>query len=348
MKRIALLFVLVLTVVVMTLASCNDSGSTDNSTKVPDKYKDFYNYPDGRKSPTGTLMITNSINSPVLLFTSDVTASNYIGTVDSLNSIKVTLPEQKFYTIVAVDKKTWEEKGEQAERYSDLTYFSRTQPYSMKVSPSAMGGGGKWYINNPTNFWVSFEKSDGSGEIYAVAAPRTTRVFVPVQINTAYNYVPNFKKELKYQGNIIALVESAEYAQADTIYLTSANPTFTTDVNGVKPKGTSIKPAIYVTNNCDKSVRVYYGQNRQLSNGADAGEDYALISGASDVFTGLEAEAALSSINFASIAWQQRIYVTDTTAMEINKVYKIVLAGSSGSYTTTITTNDAETFFENN
>jgi len=153
MKKIALLMV-VLAVVGMALVSCNDSESTNNNQQVPEKYKDFYNYPDGRKSPTGTLMINNSINSPVLLFTSDVTGTNYIGTVDSLNSIKVTLPEQKFYTIVAVDKKTWEEKGEQAERSSNLTYFSRTQPYSLNVSPSVMGGGGKWYINNPTNYWV--------------------------------------------------------------------------------------------------------------------------------------------------------------------------------------------------
>jgi len=63
----------------------------------------------------GTLTISNSVATPVLLFTSDVSPENYIGTVGSLSSVKVKLPEQKLYTIVAVDKANWQEKGEQAE-----------------------------------------------------------------------------------------------------------------------------------------------------------------------------------------------------------------------------------------
>jgi len=173
------------------------------------------------------LTITNSINSTVLLFTGDVSGSNYIGTVDSLNSIKVTLPEQKFYTIVSVDKKTWEEKGEQAERFFDLTYFSETQPYSMKVSPSSMGGEVKWIINNKTNYWVSFKKADQSGEIFAVAAPNAKRVLVPVQIGTTYDYVPHFYRELKYQGVVIALVESDVLSVADSVIVRSSTPNLT-------------------------------------------------------------------------------------------------------------------------
>jgi len=78
-----------------------------------------------------------------LLFTNDVSGVNYIGTVPSLGEIKVALPEQKFYTIVAVSKKSYDEKQDQAERYSDLTYYSRTQAFSMTVHATEMFGGGR-------------------------------------------------------------------------------------------------------------------------------------------------------------------------------------------------------------
>jgi len=345
MRKIASTMVLVLLTAVMILASCSADSNTEDNLKVPEKYKDFYNYPDGRKSPTGTLMIINSINSPVLLFNSDVTGANYIGTVDSLNSIKVTLPEQKFYTIVAVDKKTWEEKGEQAERFSDMTYFSRTQPFSLKVSPSSMGGLGKWIINNNTNYWVSFKKSDQSGEIFAVAAPNAKRVLVPVQIGTTYDYIPHFYRELKYQGVIYALAESDVLSGADTVIVrqTTPNLTFTTDVTPAKVPSSKIKPTIFFTNSSDKTVRVYSG-NIQLSNGAEASDDFALAAGDYSLFSGLVAGSTVSSINFRSIAWQNPFYVTQDNVMENNKVYSITLNGRD-PYTTTITEQDAEEFY---
>jgi len=357
MKRIASTMVLVLMAAVMALASCsanvsvNDGNDDNDDNKIPDKYKYFYNYPDGRKSPTGTLMITNSINSPVLLFMnsadpdSDGKYNNYIGTVDSLNSIKVTLPEQKFYTIVAVDRKTWEEKGDQAERFSDLTYFSRTQPFSMKVSPSSMGGGGKWIINNNTNYWVSFKKSDQSGEIYAVAAPNAKRVLVPVQIGQTYDYVPHFYRELKYQGVIYALAESDVLSAADTVIVRSTTPnlTFTSDVAPAKVPSSKIKPTIFFTNSSDKTVRVYSG-NMQLSNGAEAGDDFALMSGDYSLFSGLSAGSNINSINFRSIAWVNPVYVSQDINMENNKVYSVILNGRD-PYTTVVTEQDAEEFY---
>ncbi|GAB6392083.1 MAG: hypothetical protein MdMp014T_1456 [Treponematales bacterium] len=77
-------------------------------------YEDFYNYLDGRANENGTLTISNSSASRVLLFASDVVPENYIGTAGGKGQVKVKLPEQKFYTIVAVDKANWEEKGSQA------------------------------------------------------------------------------------------------------------------------------------------------------------------------------------------------------------------------------------------
>jgi len=108
--------------VVFVFTACDQD---DGGKNIPEKYKNFYNYPDGRKSPTGTLEIKNSVNAPALLFTNDVIGSNYIGTVGSLGSIRVTLQEQKFYTIVAVDKASYEENSAQAGRFSDLTYIPK-------------------------------------------------------------------------------------------------------------------------------------------------------------------------------------------------------------------------------
>ena len=322
---------------------------------APDKYKDFYNYPNGRQDQSGTLRIENTVNQPVLLFTSSVDPNNYIGTADSLNSIKVTLPEEKFYTIVAVIKRDYEDNSEQAGRFSDLTYFSRTQPYTLKVRSNGMFGGGRWIINNPTNYWVSFKKSDGSGTVFAVAAPHTTRVTVPVQLNTNYDYVPHFYKELKFEGVIVALVEFDDQRAADTVRATTQTPQFNTDVGGMTQPSTNIKPAIYLTNSCDKTVRAYFGQNNQLGNGADTDNDFALASGASMLFTGLETGVASNSINFASIAWSNpsRVSVSQNMTMAKNKVYKIVLSGSinggggnTSNYSTTIEEVDAEDFFD--
>ena len=339
----------------MTLVSCNDSESKDinkpgNIPQVPEKYKDFYNYPDGRRSPAGLLNINNSVNSPVLLFTSDVNPANYIGTVDSLNQIKVKLPEQKFYAIVAVDKKLWEESGEQAARFSDLTYYSNTQPFSMSVRPGSMYGAGKWYINNNTNYWISFQKADRPGEVFAVAAPNAKRVLIPVQINTTYDYVPHFYKELKYQNNVIALSESAKISQMDAVIVRNTTPglTFTTDIGNTNIPGSIIKPTVFFTNSSDKKVKAYCG-NVLLGNGATPEDDFALMEGDSFLFTGLTAGTKVSSINFASVAWSDRVYVSQDTVMENNKVYKITLNGNGGNpatdYSTTVEAEDAETFF---
>ena len=340
---------LILAVLVLAMVSCDFSGSIkidkDKETTVPTKYEGFYNYPDGRKSPSGMLEITNSANSVVLLFTDSVAPANYIGTVDKLSSIKVQLPEQKFYTIVAVDKKIWEEKSDQASQFSDLTYYSNTQPYSMSVRPSDTYGGGEWIINNNTNYWVSFKKSDQSGVVYAVAAPNAKRVKVPVQFNVTYDYIPHFYKELKYNGLVIALVESDVLNKADTVYTDESGPQFNTDIGGnLVPASQNLKPAIFLTNSSDKTVRVFTGANNQLSNGM-VGVDFALVGGRSQLFTGMEVGINTNSVNFSSIAWTNRVYVTQDVVMQKNKVYRIVLNGTD-PYSTTVEEVDAEEYFQ--
>jgi hypothetical protein len=343
MKFISPSRILVLALMAAILfASCDEPEEVSSN----EKYKDFYNYPDGRKNATGTLEIRNTVASPVLLFTDSVSPANYIGTAESLNSIKVKLPEEKFYTIVAVDRATWEERGEQASQFSDLTYYSNLQPYSMTVSASDTFGAGEWIINNNTSYWVSFIKADQSGIIFAVTAPNAKRVTVPVKLNETFDYIPHFYKELKYQGRVIALVESDVLSAADTVFTTDANPRFHTDIGtDITPPSADIQPAVFVTNSSDKTVRVFSGTNKQLSNGA-SGVDFALTSGMSQLFTGLEAGTSTKSINFSSIAWTSREYVSEDTTMAINKVYRIVLNGTGGTYSTTVTEEDAEVYFK--
>jgi len=356
MKKILAKF-LVLTLVVFVFAtSCqvnvnpkDDPDDPKNKPAIPAPYTDFYNYPTGRADATGTLRIKSNNNATVLLFTSDVTPANYIGTVSNLDSIKVKLDTQKFWTIVAVDKKTWEEKKDQAERVSALTYYSNIQPYELTLSPGNTAGGGTWIINNPTNYWVALQKTDGSGEVYAVAAPRTQRVRVPIQLNTNIPYVPHFYKELKYEGQVIALSEYDDTRQGDILRVTSQNPTFTTDISkDITPPSANIKPAIFVSNSSDKTVQVYSGAQKQLSNGGGIpGEDFAVVSGVPEIFTGLTAGDNVRAINFSAL-YQDRFYVTQDMAMQNNKVYKIFLEGSftGGTQKTRVEEVDGDVFYQ--
>jgi len=350
MRKIRFIWVLALIAMVLVLVSCDigtkDDGK-DNGTQTTGKYKDFFNYPDGRKNPTGTLEIRNSVAFPVLVFTDSVTPANYVGTIDSLSSIRVKLPEQKFYTIVAVDKATWEERGDQASQFSDLTYYSFNQPYSMAVRPTNTYGGGTWYIYNQTDYWVSFKDVNQSGVIYAVAPPRALRFSVPVSIGQNIDYVPHFYKQLKFNGNVIALVESDLTSEINTVVTSQAKPTFYTEIGtDIKPPSTNIKPAIFFTNSCDRSVRVFSGTNNQLSAiGMIPGADFALASGDDQMFTDLADGAITTSINVL-LPSGDRKWVTANYTMETDKVYRIVLNGNNrDGYTFAVTVEEASKYF---
>jgi len=319
----------------------------EEESNIEAQYEGFYNYPAGRTTGNGTLTIQNNSASPVLLFTSDVSPDNYIGTVGSLSSVKVKLPEEKFYTIVAVEKANWEEKGEQASQYSELSYYSNTQGYSVTVTPNSMFGGGEWIINNYTTYWVALKKSDLSGN-WDVVSPSAKRVKVPIQIAATFDYVPHYFKELKYNEKVIALVESDDEAAADTVVTTQERTSFTTNIGQgtIQPPGTDIKPAIYFTNLSDKTVRVYIGAQNQLSAIGVSGTDFALASGDTQMFTdGITEGTNTNSINFASIAWNPNKYVSQDMIMQKNKVYCIVLNKSGETYSTTCEEEDASKYF---
>jgi len=309
-------------------------------------YKDFYNYPVGREDDNGTLRIINSVASPVLLFKDSVSPGNYIGTVGSSSQINVKLVDENFYTIVAVDRATYAEKGDKAFQFSAITYYSHQQNYSITVSVSNAFGAGKWIINNHTSYWVSFKKSDQSGTIFAVAAPNAKRVTVPVEFNKAYDFIPHFYKELRQNGKVIAMVESDDQSQGDTVYTTEGNQSFYTDIRDIdiKPDDSeNIKPAVLVKNSSDKTVRVYAG-NKQLITGTGV-EDFALTAGRSQLFTGLEQGDNVNGISFEATAWSGRVYVSEDMIMQNNKVYLIELSGKDGVYSTKVTEEDAEDYF---
>ena len=125
-------------------------GCSDDPKETDSIFGSFYNYPTGRVNPNGLLTINNTIASEVLLFEGSVDPEKYIGTVSSLGSVKIRFPEEKFYTIIAVQKSNYIERLAQAAQFNSLTYYSNTQPYTIPVSPSSTWGGGNWVFNNNT------------------------------------------------------------------------------------------------------------------------------------------------------------------------------------------------------
>jgi hypothetical protein len=305
-------------------------------------YTGFYNYPTGRANPNGLLEITNSIAKKTLLFNGTVDPANYIGAVDSLSSLKVKLPEEKFYTIVAVDKENYEERQSQAAQFNVLTYYSDTQPYSISVSPSNTYGGGTWVFNNKTDFWVQIKKGDMS-QNYAVIAPKAERVSIPIALNTPYDYFVYFSKELKYNGKTVALVEMTVRSLANTAQVTSDNPVYTTTINTDTVPSANIKPSVMVKNNSDKSIRVYYANN-QKTNGAANG-DFVITGGESQLISGFEINDNTNVIKFSAMAWEQDKQVPVDMVMKGEKVYEITIPKNEEASDITVAEVDASNYY---
>jgi hypothetical protein len=308
-------------------------------------YKNFYNYPDGRvDNNNGTLTITNTVAKQSLLFIETVDKDNYIGTVGSLSSVKVKLPAEKFYTIVAVDKATYEEQGLKASQSNVLTHYSNTMAYSVSVTPLVAYGGGTWIFNNNTAYWAQIRKTDMSGN-YAVIAPNAQRVSIPVALNTPYDYYVYFYKELKLNGKVIAVVESSDRSQSNTAQVTNAVTPYTTNIQA-KDIPSNIKPAVMVKNNSGKSVRVYYA-NQQKTNGS-LSADFVIVGGASELLTGFEPNDDTKSINFAALAWVDgNKYVPDAMSMtmENDKVYEITIPQNENASDIKVVEVDASKYY---
>jgi hypothetical protein len=187
-----------------------------------------------------------------------------------------------------------------------------------------------------------------SGVVYAVAPPQARRFSVPIQVGKYINYIPSFYKELKYDGKVIALVESDLPSEMDTVVTTEQNPNFYTDIggNGIQPPSDSIKPAIFFSTSADRSVRVFSGTQLQLQAiGMLPGEDFALASGTSQMFTDFEAGINVNSVN-ALLPNGNMEYVKESMPMSNGKVYRIVFGGNAtNGYNFTVTEEEASKYF---
>ena len=343
------LFILAGALVALAFAGCkNDSSSDDDddtttaTTSTTGIYADFYNYPTGKKSTTGLLKLTNEVNSAVLVFTDSVSASNYVCTIPALSSVQVALTAGKFYSIVAVTKSAYEEDQTLAAQSSVLAYYSSTQAYTVSVSPENLTGSATWIFNNNTNYWVSVEKTDNSGETYAVIAPNAKRVSVPVQTNTSYDYKVVYKKQLKYNGNVIAVSNKTAMEENDTASFLNIT-SFTTDLNGSATSDDSdLAPTVQFINNTGKTLRVYNGQV-QLTDSGITSDDYTLATGITAFFSGFTGGTSATTLNVRSVAWTGALYCDGTDTLQNGNVYTVTLTIASGSGTTSPTLNWAIT-----
>jgi len=346
MLKISTLLLAAALVMGLALAGCPTKDENgENGGETNPIYNGFYNYPTGRVDVNGgRLTVNNAIASEVLLFTGTVDKDNYIGMVSSLGSVKIRLPEEKFYTIVAVQKANYEERQGQAAQFNSLTFYSNTQPYTVSVSPSNTFGGGNWVFNNNTNFWVQVKKADLS-QNYAVIAPNAQRVTVPIGIGEIYDYFLYFSRELKYDGKVIALTEFTDRSQANTASVNTANPTYTTIINNANVPSSNIKPAVMVKNNSSKTVRVFYA-NTQKTNGSPGG-DFVVVGGQSQLISGFEVNDSTASINFNALAWENNKYVPSSQSKQMlaDKVYEITIPNSEDASQITVTEVNASNYY---
>ena len=194
-----------------------------------------------------------------------------------------------------------------------------------------MTGSATWIFNNYTSYWVSVEKIDSSGEAYAVIAPLAKQVSVPVQTNKNYDYRVVYKKQLKYNGNIIAISNKTSCTENDTASFMNLT-TFTTDLYGDATNDNSdLAPTIKFINQTGKTLRVYNGQV-QLSDNGICVDDYTLASGVSAFFTGFTEGTSLSNLNIRNVAWSGNYYCTDTTTkLQNGYVYIVTVRNSNNS-----------------
>ena len=356
---------------IFSLIACDtasgDSNSNDDSTNkeannnennqnqnTPAVYNGFYNYPIGRVDPTGTLTVENKAAAKVLLFNGTVEGNNFLGTIDSLSKVTLKLPEEKFYSIVAVDAKNYEERTTQAAQTSEFTYYSNTQPYNVSVSTSGSSGAGTMLINNPTSYWVTIKSSDLS-QNYAVVAPKALRVSVPMIMNDPLDYKVYFTKEVTFNGKVIAVVETTNGELSGTYYTTSEDPIYSPKIGSenLNPSST-LKPSILVKNATSSHSIYCLKGNTYLSNGAAAAGNFVLLAGKQQLFVGFNAGDKLSSVNFENMAWTDtgkgNLYLNDNTELENGKVYVIEITGTSSNdrACSLVSVEDAEAYFEAN
>jgi len=320
----------------LAFLACSN-GNDDPGDGIPEAYKDFRNYPVGRQDSSSLLTVQNSYNSPVLLFHTDFAPENYIGTVGSLDTIKVKLEDEKFYTIIAVDKADYEERRFQASQFSSLTYYSRTQAFDVKVNSGLTSGNRQWVLNNNTKYWCKVVDVSSPATVYAVLAPGTIRVTLPLSVGDYYDYEPVFMQEIKYQGNVIALSEFSDRHSGGTTNV-DTNPVYTSNFP-VTLNFTNIKPNVLLINNSGRTVRIYKTKATQLTNGT-VGSDWTIGSGSRALVTGFDVGDNTEDIFVWAVGWTagnqdgfKQVTGTNTSiVMENNKVYQITVGSEASTF----------------
>ena len=349
------LFLSLISLIACDTSSDNSQSNNDNSTNqnTPAVYNGFYNYPIGHVDQTGKLTIQNQAATDVLLFNGSVTAENYLGTVNSLGSVLLKMPDEKFYSIVAVDKSTYEEKTIQASQTSSFAYYSNTLTNKVNVTAIKSSGSGTWLISNPSNYWVTFTNIDKT-QNYAVIAPGTSNVNIPIEPYKFYNFRIFFTKEITLNGKTVAVVETTDTDHmSDSAIATEYNDyQFKTIINS---DAFTLKPIIIVKNNLDKDSVYTNKSSIQLTNGANTLDSrLAVGAGESQVYTGLEAGDNINTINFENTTWTDagkgNLYMTNDTELENGKVYVIEVSGTSPDNRTCnlVNVEDAEIYFKAN
>ena len=305
------------------------NGDDGKKEEIPELYKDFANYPNGKKNAAGTLTLKNNGGFPVLCFTDTVDPKNYIGTVPSTGEITVKLAADSFYNIVTVAKSSYEESQTLAKQTSKLTYYSDTQAYMIDVAADNLVGGATWIFNNSTSYWVSIENVNSTGERFAVIKPNAQRVSIPVAKNTSYDYKIVYLKELKYKGKIMGIAEKTAMVENDTATFYNID-TWTTDITGrnLTSSDDDLAPTVQFINNTGKTVRVYNGQVQLCDYGISA-DDYSCASGVTALFAdSFTTNSNTTGIGVRSVAWEGLWNCTVSKKMEAGKVYIITLASS--------------------
>ena len=325
--------------------SNNSNNNGGNDTGGP--WEGFYNYPTGRVDTAGLLTINNTIASEVLLFYEKVDKDNYIGTIGSLGSVRVKMPDQKFYAIIAVQKDNYIERKAQAAQFHEMAYYSNTQAYTISVSPSSIWGGGNWRFNNYTNFWVEVKKADLS-QNYAVIQPNAKSVNIAIEVGSIYDYSLYYSRDLKYNGMIIARVETTNPKLDDVVQVNAQNPTHVTDIQDVNVTANT-KPYVMVINGSSVGIRVFYSAT-QKTNGTPQG-DIVVPGGQRMLFSGFEPGDSTASLNFRAASWQtNHRYVPESQSMPMqrDKVYEVTIPSGAEPAASAITVKevDASTYFD--
>jgi hypothetical protein len=203
--------------------------------------------------------------------------------------------------------------------------------------PSTNEPSGRWIINNNTGFWVQIKKPDLS-QTYAVIPPYSIRFSVSIALNTPYDYAVYFSKELKYNGTVVATLETTDQSQAGVVQVSDASPAFTTMI--LAPPAISVDPMALVKNNTSKAVRMYYaGEQKPLGN------DTVIVSGGVVMAGGFESGGNTNRIEFRSPAWEQNKKVLVDMVMLADKVYEITIPANEEASDISVTEADVSAYY---